>query len=183
MKLSSQCWEWAIPQQTRAGIQGSAQGHSYTDPMPLKNKQLPYNLGFVCFPVIPGGDGQEATLQDHSSRTNTGVIYKGPSDAGLQLWENARTRQMEPAWGGGGPKLENKSAEVPGSSCLGSYLFLFLSKLTAFWKFSISAAIMMHFYHIIMPMKFTEAFFFNKSALQEKYSSCSKAVPPRAFRG
>lgn len=127
--------------------------------MPLKNKQLPYNLGFVCFPVIPGGDGQEATLQDHSSRTNTGVIYKGPSDAGLQLWENARTRQMERAWGGGGPKLENNSAEVPGSSCLGSYLFLFLSKLTAFWKFSISAAIMMHFYHIIMPMKFTEAFF------------------------
>lgn len=53
-------------------------------------KQLPYNLGSVCFPVIPGGDGQEATLQDHSSRTSTGVIYKGPSDAGLQLWENGR---------------------------------------------------------------------------------------------
>lgn len=57
-------------------------------------KQLPYNLGFVCFPVIPGGDEQEATLQDHSSRTNTAVIYKGHQMQG----SNSEKKEEQGKW-------------------------------------------------------------------------------------
>ena len=101
------------------------------------------------------GNSAGSLQQDqHWCNLQRAVRCRAPT---LRKWKE---RQMEPAWGGGGPKLENNSAGVPGSSCLGSYLFLFLSKLTAFWKFSITVAIMMHFYQIIMPMKLLRLFSF-----------------------
>ena len=155
--LSSQCWEWDVPQTDQGWHSGvSSRPFIYWPNAP--QKQLPYNLGFVCFPVIPGKDGQEATLQDHSSRTNTAVIYQGHQMQG----SNSEKKEDQGKWSLPGEEEAQSwrnSAEVPGSSSLGSYLFLFLSKLTAFWKFSITVAIMTHFYHIITPMKLLRLFF------------------------
>ena len=112
---------------------------------------------FSCHPWRRWTRGNSAgSLQQdqHWCNLQRAVRCRAPT---LRKWKE---RQMEPAWGGGGPKLENNSAGVPGSSCLGSYLFLFLSKLTAFWKLSITVAIMMHFYQIIMPMKLLRLFSF-----------------------
>ena len=58
---------------------------------------------FSCHPWKRWTRGNSAgSLQQDQHCCN----LPGSSDAGLQLWEKGRTRQMEPAWGGGGPKLE-----------------------------------------------------------------------------